>query len=84
VQAHEPVPPGDPLLSAPNLILTPHCAGHSEESWAEMKRLACEAACRVLSGHWPRWVVNPGVTPRVPLDVTRAVPELDFVHLRLT
>jgi D-3-phosphoglycerate dehydrogenase len=67
VQAHEPLPPDDPLLTAPNLILTPHCAGHSEESWWAMKRLACEAVCRVLAGHWPQWVVNPGVIPRIPL-----------------
>ncbi|MCC7354369.1 MAG: C-terminal binding protein [Anaerolineae bacterium] len=67
VQAHEPVPPGDPLLDAPNLILTPHCAGYSEESTAEIKRLACDAACRVLEGRWPRWVVNKGVEPRVAL-----------------
>ncbi len=67
VQAHEPLPLNDPLLGAPNLILTPHCAGHSEECIAELKRLACEATCRVLEGRWPRWVVNKTVKPKVEL-----------------
>jgi D-3-phosphoglycerate dehydrogenase len=61
------LPSDDPLLSAPNLILTPHCAGYSEESLAEVKQLACEAACRILSGRWPRWVVNPKVKPKFEL-----------------
>jgi D-3-phosphoglycerate dehydrogenase len=67
VHAHEPVPPDDPLLDAPNLILTPHCAGYSEESDADLRRLALDAACRVLTGRWPRWIVNRDVVPRVTL-----------------
>lgn len=67
VQAREPLPLDDPLRDAPNLILTPHCAGYSEESFVEVKRLACEAVCRVLDGRWPRWVVNREVKPKVPL-----------------
>jgi D-3-phosphoglycerate dehydrogenase len=67
VQEHEPLAPGDPLLSAPNLILTPHCAGYSKEGFAEVKRLACRAVCDVLDGRWPRWVVNQGVTPKIAL-----------------
>lgn len=27
----EPLPPSSPLWTAPNLILTPHCSGHTEE-----------------------------------------------------
>lgn len=67
VQVDEPLSAEDPLFAAPNLILTPHCAGYSEESFVELKRLACEAACCVLEGRWPRWVVNRGVVPRAPL-----------------
>lgn len=67
VLEQEPPDPDNPLLHMDNVIVTPHYAGYSEEGFREQKRLACDAIARVLSGHWPRWVVNAGVQPRVPL-----------------
>lgn len=47
VFAREPLPGDDPLLAAPNLLLSPHVAGVSAES---ARRMALEAAENVLAG----------------------------------
>jgi D-3-phosphoglycerate dehydrogenase len=47
-----------PLLSAPNTILTPHVAYYSEESLADLARLAAENVAAVLDGRRPASVVN--------------------------
>lgn len=44
----EPPPPGHPLLSAPNCVLTDHCAYRSTRSIAELKRRCAENAARAL------------------------------------
>ncbi len=49
----EPPPPGHPLLSAPNVILTPHAAWYSPESEAELIRRACLALQTLLTGGRP-------------------------------
>ena len=38
----EPLPPGHPLWSAPNLLLTPHVAGSTEGAWDRALRIAME------------------------------------------
>lgn len=50
VQAQEPLPPGDPLWTAPNLILTPHCAGASELTRERVWEITEENLRRFLSG----------------------------------
>ena len=57
----ERIPADHPLLSAPNLIVTPHVAFYSEESVLELERLAAENVAAVLSGRRPPHVVNPEV-----------------------
>jgi D-3-phosphoglycerate dehydrogenase len=64
----EPPDPDNPLLHMDNVLVTPHYAGYSEEGFRDQKVSACDAIVRVLSGRWPRWVVNPGVQPRTPLQ----------------
>lgn len=44
----EPPPPDHPLLAAPNVILTDHCAYRSTRSVAELKRRCAENAARGL------------------------------------
>lgn len=44
----EPPPPGHPLLSAPNCVLTDHSAYRSTRSIAELKRRCAENAARAL------------------------------------
>ncbi|CAF9918727.1 MAG: hypothetical protein GOMPHAMPRED_001608 [Gomphillus americanus] len=43
----EPLPDGDPLWSAPNLFLSPHCSGHSDDY--------SERSALLLEGNLERW-----------------------------
>jgi D-3-phosphoglycerate dehydrogenase / 2-oxoglutarate reductase len=46
----EPPPPDAPLLSAPNVLVTPHAAWYSATAIQELRRKAAEEAARVLAG----------------------------------
>jgi D-3-phosphoglycerate dehydrogenase len=61
-------PPRHPLLELDNVLLTPHCAGSSVESTIDSKTRGARQAADVLSGRWPRHVVNPEVLPRYTLS----------------
>jgi D-3-phosphoglycerate dehydrogenase len=60
--------PTHPLLQLDNVILTPHCAGSSIESTRDSKVRGVQNAVDLLAGRWPRYVVNPTVRPRFPLQ----------------
>jgi D-3-phosphoglycerate dehydrogenase len=66
VLAEEPPPPHHPLLRHPDVILTPHQAGYSEEAMREQQQKAAEELLAVLTGGTPRYVVN-APTPTVEL-----------------
>lgn len=55
----EPLPPDDPLLSAPNLIVTPHIASASVATRSKMADMAVDAVLAVLRGETPANCVNP-------------------------
>ena len=59
----EPAPPPDdhPLLSAPNIIITPHTAFFSQASTVELERRTAQEALRVLNGNHPENLINPQV-----------------------
>lgn len=46
------------LQEVPNLIITPHCAYFSEESYIEMRMMASEELKRILQGEEPKAIVN--------------------------
>jgi phosphoglycerate dehydrogenase-like enzyme len=46
----EPLPPGHPLWSAPNLLLTPHVAGAVPEANDRAAAAVCDQLRRVLAG----------------------------------
>jgi (S)-sulfolactate dehydrogenase len=48
VFAAEPLPPGNPFAGVPNLVLTPHIAGVTEESNARVSTVTVENVRRVL------------------------------------
>jgi len=54
----EPVSPDNPLLSAPNTIVSDHAAWYSERSVAVLQRSAAEEVARVLNGGTPKNWVN--------------------------
>lgn len=49
----EPIAPDNPLLQLPNVVLTPHSAGHAYEGWFRRARFAWENIQRVASGEPP-------------------------------
>jgi phosphoglycerate dehydrogenase-like enzyme len=61
--AHEPLPNASPLRWLPNIILTPHAIGHTQESLAALPPAAIENVARALRGELPLHVRNPDVIP---------------------
>ena len=61
----EPPDPQSPLLKMENVILSPHVGFYSVESISELKRRAAKNVSDVLSGMWPRSVVNSEVRGKV-------------------
>jgi len=57
----EPLPVGHPLTTFDNVVLTPHLAWYSEESYGELKRRTIENVVEVLAGRTPRNILNPEV-----------------------
>jgi len=57
----EPIPKDDPLLRAPNVILSGHSAWYSEaaDSAAEYWHKAALQVASALKGEWPLYAVNP-------------------------
>lgn len=58
---NEPPDPEDPILSCKSVLVTPHIAWYSEESFEENKTLGMDELIRVLDGKRPRYVVNPDI-----------------------
>jgi len=63
----EPVDPDNPLLKMDNVVVTPHSASYSDASFQRLRTCVGQEAARVLSGKWPRNVVNKTVKPKVNL-----------------
>ncbi len=63
----EPVAPDNPLLKMDNVVATPHSAAYSDASFKRQGTSVGQEAARVLSGRWPKNVVNKTVKPKVNL-----------------
>lgn len=50
----EPLPPDNPLRTAPNLLLTPHAAWYSEGAIGRLQGLVAQDITRALRGEGPR------------------------------
>jgi D-3-phosphoglycerate dehydrogenase len=61
----EPPDSQNPLLKMENVILTPHVSFYSVESISELKRRTAKNVADVLTGRWPRSVVNREVIGRI-------------------
>jgi D-3-phosphoglycerate dehydrogenase / 2-oxoglutarate reductase len=57
----ERLEPDDPLLQAPNCVVTPHVAFYSEDALVELQHRAATSVAEVLSSRRPVNVVNPSV-----------------------
>jgi len=58
VVVDEPLKPNHPLNRVPNIVLTPHVAGVTEEAMMRMAQDAAEDILRVLKGEKPKYPVN--------------------------
>lgn len=67
VLEQEPPDPSNPLLSMPNVTVTPHVAAQSNESAVARRRRHGEEIARVLSGKKPLHPVNRQVLDGLPL-----------------
>jgi len=63
LDALDPEPPAadDPILRAPNCIITPHNSSQTAETSRRVNAQVCESIINVLAGRRPRFVVNPVV-----------------------
>ena len=57
VMVEEPPKPDHPLLSLPNVTLTPHSAGPTWENWTARFRNGFDNIQRVAAGRAPLWVI---------------------------
>lgn len=55
----EPLPEHHPILSEPNVVLTPHAAWYSEESYTELKSRTIGNVIDFCAGKSPRNIYNP-------------------------
>jgi len=60
----EPPDPQNPLLSMPNVIITPHSAYVSEDATRELMVKAVKAVTAALEGNRPEDIINPEVLER--------------------
>jgi len=65
----EPVELDNPLLKMDNVIVLPHSASYSDAAFERLRRTVGQEAARVISGEWPKSVVNKTVKPK--FDLTR-------------
>jgi phosphoglycerate dehydrogenase-like enzyme len=54
----EPLEPGSPLYTLPNVVLTPHIAGSLDRECQRMGRIAVEEAKRYLRGEPLHWAIS--------------------------
>src|SRR2546430_2246287 len=54
-------PAGSPLLSAPNIVFTPHLGASTVEGQARAGAIVADQVLKVLEGKHPDFVVNPAV-----------------------
>ena len=61
VHESEPLPAGHPLTTFDSVVLTPHLAWYTEESYDELKRRTIANVLEVCADRAPRNIVNPEV-----------------------
>lgn len=59
VFSEQPLPPDHPFFSMPNVILTPHMAGITEESMYRMGAGVVAEVRRIVDGNLPKNLINP-------------------------
>ena len=65
-------PTDHPLFQCENVTMTPHVAAFSAEAMEDHRLRGTQPVVDVLSGRWPKNVVNRDVKPWFPIDVESA------------
>ena len=60
----EPPPTDHPLLALPNVVASQHTAGVTDESRANITRIAALAFADAAEGRLPPRIINPEAVPR--------------------
>ena len=60
----QPLPPSSPLTRLPNVVLTPHIGGATEETVQRHSRMVTADILRFVEGRRPRHLANPEVWGR--------------------
>ena len=63
----EPLEAESPLARMENVVLMPHSASYSDQSFESMRRRVGETVVGLMEGRWPQFVANPRVQPRASL-----------------
>jgi D-3-phosphoglycerate dehydrogenase len=63
----EPIDPENQLLKMDNVIVLPHSASYSDAAFIRLRQCVGQEAARVLSGKWPKNVVNKTCKPKAAL-----------------
>ncbi len=66
VTSPEPIAPDDPLLTLPNVIVTPHIGSASHATRLRMAQIAVRNIRDALGGRLPAYCANPAVRLRAP------------------
>jgi D-3-phosphoglycerate dehydrogenase / 2-oxoglutarate reductase len=74
VLEQEPPDPDNPLLTMPNVLVTPHVASATTRMRPETRRRVGREVALVLRGRWPLSCVNPSVLPRASLERWQPYP----------
>lgn len=64
VLEQEPTPAENPLLRFDNVVVTPHIAGISDESYDLVRNHSIDCLIALSQKRWPPWCANPEVEPR--------------------
>ena len=70
----EPPDGSNPLLTMPNVVVTPHVASATDRMRPETRRRVGREVALVLRDRWPMSCVNPTVLPRVTLERWQPYP----------
>jgi D-3-phosphoglycerate dehydrogenase len=74
VLEQEPPDADNPLLTMPNVVVTPHVASATTRMRPETRRRVGREVALVLRGSWPLSCVNPSVLPRANLERWQPYP----------
>jgi D-3-phosphoglycerate dehydrogenase len=66
VVEHEPITPDHPLLTLPNVVVTPHALARTWEALDKVVAIIQDEVEAILKGEWPEYTLNRSVQRKTP------------------